>query len=59
MEVSIEHRREHGSGYIYVANLGDLEPLPASWRGQLGSTTNLLEEIAARCETRGEALDVG
>lgn len=60
MEVSIEYRREDHAEFVYVVNLGDLEPLPAHWRKRLGVTANRLEAIVARCQVHGErAFDAG
>ena len=60
MEVSIEHRREDHTEYVYVVNLGDLEPLPVLWRQRLGITASRLEAIVARCQVHGEkAFDAG
>ena len=60
MEVSIEHRREDGAEFVYVVNLGDLEPLPAPWRERLDVLANRLEAIVSRCQVHGEkAFDAG
>lgn len=60
MEVSIEYRREDRAEFVYVVNLGDLEPLPALWRQRLSVTANRLEAIVARCQVHGErAFDAG
>ena len=53
MEVSIEARREEKEEFVYVVNLGDLNPLPASWRRQLDPTAIRLDAIAAWSQMHG------
>lgn len=54
MEVSIEFRREDHTDFVYVVNLGDLDPLPEHWRQRLNIMATRLEAIVARCQVHGE-----
>ena len=49
VEVSVEHRREDGSGYVYVVSLGQLSPLVDFWQDRLEPEVSL-SDILQRCK---------